>query len=242
MGAIKKTVDDYISELVDWDDTTREEAAKALGEIGDEIVIDPLLQALKEDESEDVRASAALALGKFDNYEGIPQKLGEIISQETSPIVRIAIANSIGEIGNKSAAKLLIPVLENEESFWVREAIIEALGKAYSKDFTELLLKYLKDDDSEEVRVQAANALIKNPHDEILDNILQAFKQEESDEVKSHIAELIAEIPNIKSVEVLTEALENEDYKQTQAAAAEALYKIALKLGYNDENEMMDSL
>ncbi|NHJ31975.1 MAG: HEAT repeat domain-containing protein, partial [Asgard group archaeon] len=200
------------------------------------------LKALMDDESEDVRASAARALGKFYGNKRIPKELGLIIEEEISPIVRIAIANSIGNLENTSAAKLMIPVLERDESIWVREAIIDAFGKIGSKEFTPLILKHLKEDPSEEVRVQAAAALMKCSDKSILDEILEIFQKEESDEVKSHIPRIIANLADIKSVEVLTTALENDDLKLTQAAAAEALHNIAQKLGYKDDNEMLDSL
>ena len=68
------------------------------------------------------------------------------------------------------------------------------------------------------------------------------FQKEDSDEVKSHITGIIANLGDIESVELLTTALENDDFKLTQAAAAEAIHNIAQKLGYKDDNEMLDSL
>ena len=242
MGTTKKNVSDFIEELVNWDVATREEAAKSLGDIGDDTVIDPLLTALKGDESEDVRAAAARSLAKLADGIAIPKEFGKAIAEENSPIVRRAIAQALGEIGNSSAVKLMIPILDNEESHWVREAVIEAFGKNGSEDFGEIIFKHLKMDSSEEVRVQAAIALLKSKSSIDLDSLLICFQEEKSDEVKSHITELIAKKPDEKSVEFLTNALENEEFKLTQAAVAEALHTIAIKLGYKDENEMLDSL
>jgi len=242
LGATKKNVSDYIEELVNWDVATREEAAKNLGDIGDDTVIDPLLTALKEDESEDVRAAAARSLGKLADGNEIPKEFGKIIFKEDAPIVRRAIALALGDIGNTTTIKLMIPLLENEESHWVREAVIEAFGKNGSENFGEIIFEHLKTDLSEEVRVQSAIALIKCKSSIDLDSILSCYQEEKSDEVKSHITELIAKKPDEKSVEFLTNALENEEFKLTQAAAAEALHTIAIKLGYKDENEMLDSL
>lgn len=242
MGTTKKNVSDFIEELVNWDVATREEAAKSLGDIGDDTVIDPLLSALKKDESEDVRVAAARSLAKLADGSEIPKEFGKVIVKENSAIVRSAIAQALGDIGDTSTVKLMIPLLENEESHWVREAVIEAFGKNGSEDFGEIIFKYLKTDPSEEVRVQAAIALLKGKSSIDLDSILSCFQEEKSDEVKSHITELIAKKPDEKSVEFLTNALENDEFKLTQAAVAEALHKIAIKLGYKDENEMLDSL
>ena len=242
MGTTKKEVTDYIEELVNWDVATRETAAKNLGNIGDETAIDPLLKAMLSDESEDVRAAATQSLSKLANGGKIPEELAKAITVEKSPIVRRAIANSLGNIGSTKTIKLLVPILETEESHWVREAIIEAFGKNASGEFSEVVFQHLQTDPSEEVRIQAAISLMKCKKLINLDKILSCFQKESSDEVKSHIAELIAEIPDKKSVEFLTEALEDEKFKSTQAATAEALYKIARKLGYKDENEMLDSM
>ena len=242
LGATKKKVSDYVEELVNWDVATREDAAKNLGDIGDETVIDPLLTAMKQDESDDVRSAAARSLGKLADGGKIPKEFAKAIFNEKSPIVRKAIADTLGDIGNTSAIKQMIPLLETEESHWVREAVIDAFGKNASSDFGEIILHHLKTDPSEEVRVQASISLLKCKSEIDLDSILSCFKQETSDEVKSHIATLIAKIPDEKSVEFLTEALDSDEYKLTQAAVAEALHEIAIKLGYKDENEMLDSL
>ncbi|NHJ46509.1 MAG: HEAT repeat domain-containing protein [Asgard group archaeon] len=242
LGSNKKTIEELIDELEDWGESTREEAAKALGETEDDLAIDPLLKALLHDKSEDVRAASARALCKFDTNKKLAKELGLAMEEEISPIVRIAIANSIGKLENISAAKLMVPILEREESIWVREAIIETFGKMKTQEFSEIIFEHLKEDPSEEVRVQAANALRKRPQEHMLDEILAIFQSETSDEVKSHIVGIIAEIANIKTVEILTDALENEEFKLTQAATAEALHKIASKLGFKDENEMLDSI
>ncbi len=197
---------------------------------------------MKGDESEDVRAAAASSLAKLADGSEIPKELGKAIFKENSPIVRRAIAHALGDIGNTMTVKLMLPLLENEESHWVREVVIEAFGKNGSEDFGEIIFEHLKTDPSEEVRVQAAISLLKCKSSFDLDSILCCFQEEESDEVKSHITELIAKKPDEKSVEFLTNALENDEFKLTQAAVAEALHKIAIKLGYKDENEMLDSL
>ncbi len=241
MGHSKKKVEELIEELEDWDEATREEAAKALGNTGEEKAIDALLKALMKDQSEDVRAASARSLGKFYENKKIAKELGVIFEEEISPIVRIAIAYSIGNLENISAAKLMIPILEQEESIWVREAIIEAFGKMKSKEFTRYILKHLKEDPSQEVRVQAATSLLISTDPTILDNLLLIFQSETSDEVKSRITEVISTIPDLKSVDILTAALEDDEFKLTRATASEALYRIAKKLGFKDENDMIDS-
>lgn len=61
---VESTVGALIQALNDTDPDVREEAAKALGEIGDSEAVDPLIQALKDTDPR-VRASAVEALGKI---------------------------------------------------------------------------------------------------------------------------------------------------------------------------------
>ncbi len=243
MGTDKKTIDDLIDELVDWDEATREEAAKALGFTEEEKAIDPLIEALNQDDSEDVRAAAALSLGKFYDNRKIPNELGQAIEKEESPIVRVAIANSIGNLESNTGAQYLLKILEQEEVSWVREAIIEAFGNIKLNDeYLETIMTCLKEDPSEEVRIQASLSLKKKINPEYLDILLTLMTSEESDEVRSRIVDIIAEIPDIKTIKVLVTALDDDNYKLTQASTAEAVHKIAIKLGYTDENEMLDTL
>ncbi|MFW9922318.1 MAG: HEAT repeat domain-containing protein [Candidatus Thorarchaeota archaeon] len=242
MGTNKKTIEEYLDDLANWDDSSREEAAQILGDIGDESVIEPLFDAFKNDDSEDVRAAIVRSLSKFDSSPIVPKTLGEIIVTETSPIVRVAIANAIGNLGNLQAARAMIQILEQEESIWVREAIIDSFGKLKNKEFVPIIIQRFKSDDTEEVRIQAAKSLLKLADFLDLDDVLTLFDSEKSDMVKSYIVEIIAEIPDLKSVELLSTALDDDDFSLTQAAAAEALHKIAVALGYEDENDMMDSI
>lgn len=242
MGATKKSLEEYVDELANWDVTSREEAAEILGDIGDESVIEPLLSALKKDKSEDVRAAAARSLGKLEIDKKTANTLTKILDIEKSPIVRVALTNAIAVSGNFASVEMMIPILEKEDSGWVKEAIIEAFGKTKPEAFKEILLDYLKNDPSEEVRIQAASAIMQKPDIVLLDTILDIFKAENNDNVRSHIVEIIAELPDSKSVDILTAVLDDDENSLTQAAASEALHKIALALGYKDENEMMDSL
>jgi len=242
LGSNEKTIPELIDELENWDDATREVAARRLGELEVEEAVDPLMKALLTDKAEDVRAAAAEALGRFIGNAQVARQLADQLSKEDSPIVRAAIATAIGRIENYAAAKKIIPQLEREEASWVKEAIIEALEQYKGEEITAALLKQLQVEQPEEVRVQAAKSLGKTASKGILDEVLELFQKETSDEVRSYLTEVIAENPDIKSVDILVNALEDQEFKLTRAAAAEALYKIARKLGYKDENELIDSL
>jgi HEAT repeat protein len=240
----EKDIDILIDDLINWDETTRANAAKELGKLGDEKAIEPLLKALKDDKAEDVRIEAAKALVIFYENTTVPKKLAELIRNEPSPIVRATIANSLGEMEDIEAIRKMVALLKDEKNIWVREAIVEAFGETKTDDFVPILLKVLEEDPAEEVRTQAALALSKfdSFKDKIFDLLMELFLKEKSDDVRSHLPEIIAKKQDEKVINFLLQVLELKNYPLTRAAAVEALRRIAENLGYKDENELLDSL
>jgi HEAT repeat protein len=236
----KNTIDQYLEEILHWDEITREEAAKKLGDLGNEKAIKPLLQVLQEDDSANVREATAKALSNFCHIEHIAKDIADTMKEEPSPIVRLAMANTIGEFESKDIGKILLNLLEGEKSHWVREAIVEALGKTNNRIFTSKLIEILENDPSKEVRIQAAKSLSRLGDKRMKQQLLHCFNTEKDDEVRSFVAETLTMFPEKEVIEVLIEALEDSE-KLTRVAVSEALYEIAKELGYKNENELIDS-
>jgi class 3 adenylate cyclase len=91
----KKDIEGLIKGLNDDDETIRWAAAKALGEVGDQIAIEPLIGALK-DEEEDVRWYAAMSLGKIGDQRAI-NALTQCV-EDKSKLVRQFSKNAVNEI------------------------------------------------------------------------------------------------------------------------------------------------
>ena len=210
--------------------------AKRYSEIGDERAVEPLIQALKDKDS-DVREVAAEVLVKIG--EPAVEPLIQALKDENQ-FVRWGAALALGEIGDERAVEPLINALKDEDSD-VRMEAAEALDqmgwkpgyateKAYylvaKKEWDEAvklgepavepLINALKDK-------EAAEALVKIGDERAVEPLINALKDEDSG-VRWEAAEALVKIGE-PAVEPLIHALKDED-SDVRAAAAKALGKI----------------
>ena len=166
----------------------RRDAAEALGWIGDEKAVEPLISTLENaHEDEDVRAYAAWALGDIGNDKSVKHLIvalrekgkevwygGEGEWGDECRMIRSYAAYALGMIGDERAVKPLIIALgevgqkvwydDDEEYVWVdkcrliRSYAAWALGMIGDERAVEPLIIALGDRD-EEVRKNAAEAL-----------------------------------------------------------------------------------
>lgn len=133
----------------------RESAAYALGEIGSEEAVEPLIVALK-DKNRDK-----------DKNGSKKDKRGNAIAQMKNDIAREKVAVALRKIGDDRAIEPLINILiDEDESFIVRRGAAEALGDMDSADavkplIAEMAYVYEHPDDHIEVRMSATEALYK---------------------------------------------------------------------------------
>lgn len=112
------------------DANIRGRAAWGLGDIGDARGVEPLIQALGDEESV-VRWIAAEALGKIADATAVEPLIQALRDEDEESIVRSKAAEALGEIGDTRAVEPLTEVLDDEDSS-VRRAAQEALGKIRS--------------------------------------------------------------------------------------------------------------
>ena len=218
------------------------EAAEALGNIGDEKAIGPLITALKRDEFSGVRWKAAEALSKIGN-PAVEQLIATL--QYPDDDVRWKAAIALGEIGNPDAVEPLIQLLSDDDRFvrsraahalsmigkaaigplihalqngdpGVRWGAALALGKTKNPLAVEPLILALADEEAM-VRAEAAAALasIGTPALAPLLNFLKGSKGETRLEVMTALGEL----KNADAIEPLVQLLENADDDERQAIA-----------------------
>ncbi|NEO38881.1 MAG: hypothetical protein F6J90_22085 [Moorea sp. SIOASIH] len=132
----------------------RRSAAYALGKIGTEVAIDPLIKLLADHDSS-VRRSAAEALGKIGTEAAI-DPLIKLLDDDDSWVRRSA-ADALGKIGTEATIDPLIKLLDDDDSR-VRSRAADALGKIGTEAAIDPLSKLLDDDDSW-VRSSVASAL-----------------------------------------------------------------------------------
>ena len=218
------------------------EAAEALGNLGDEKAIGPLITALKRDEFSGVRWKAAEALSKIGNPAVEP-----LIATLQFPDddVRWKAAIALGEIGNPDAVEPLIQLLSDDDRF-VRSRAAHALSMIGDPSVVPLIHALQKGDPG--VRWGAALALgkIKNPiaveplilalTDEVAMVRAEAaaalasfgtpalapllgFLKGSMGETRIEVMTALGELKNADAIEPLVQLLENADDGERQAIA-----------------------
>lgn len=233
-----KVVEPLIRTLKVGDMHIRWEAAEALGNIGDERAIEPLIESLK-DEYEVNRHFAANALDKIgwkpgDDIEEIyylaaKSKWNDLLNLRESSVdlfikalkdknmgLRSTAVSSLGYIKDAKAVSPLIEALK-DESKYVRENAARALGDIGDKRAVEPLIDALKDECSF-VQTLAARALGEIGDKRAVESLIQIV--EFKDTYLSEIAiKSIEKIGDTKITGFLIENLKNSNNRNRQMAA-----------------------
>jgi len=125
MKTRRSEVPDFIKLLKDGSLLERRKSADALGEIGDERGVLPLIDAMK-DASINVQYVAIKSLGMLADRRAVDPLIDALRSDEKW--VRLGAAHSLGQIGDKKAVEFIIPLLADPKH-GVRAHAAWALGK-----------------------------------------------------------------------------------------------------------------
>lgn len=219
--------DDVVRALQSHDEEVREEAARALGELGDRRAVNPLIELLGDD-NRYVRREAAKSLGKIgdehaipalinalkdeDRYgrEGAAEGLGGMGEKAFSSLiraikdedwhVRMGAAIAFRIIGDKNALKVLIPAMKDENRF-VRREVIKSLGRIGDHSVIDTLIAALKDPDRS-VRLRAVSALSKCNDKRVIEPLIEALNDEDSG-VRLRVIRALEEIDDPRAVDAL---------------------------------------
>ncbi|MDH4135539.1 MAG: HEAT repeat domain-containing protein [Anaerolineae bacterium] len=145
---------ELLQQLADKNRQVRHEAARALGEIGDERAVPHLIQALG-DQYTKVREAAASALGRIGDERAAPhlvQALGD-----PSVRVRSEAVKALSQIGPAAVPHVILAL--DDERWEVRERAVSALGSIGDQSALPHLVQALTTDEKNAVRVKAASAL-----------------------------------------------------------------------------------
>ena len=226
--------DDVIRALHSQDEEMREEAAKALGELGDFRAVDPLI-GLLGDENRYVRREAAKSLGKIgdekaipalinalkdeDRYgrEGAAEGLGEMGGHAYTSLieamadddwhVRMGAAIALRIIGDRDALPVLITAMQDENRF-VRREVIKSLGRIGDHSVIDTLIEALKDPDRS-VRLRAVSALSKCRDKRVIEPLIEALNDEDSG-VRLRVIRALEEIDDPRASEALNNSYGDE--------------------------------
>ena len=218
------------------------EAAEALGNLGDETAVGPLINALKRDEFSGVRWKAAEALSKIGN-PAVEPLIATL--QYPDDDVRWKAAIALGEIGNPDAIEPLIQLLSDDDRFVrsraahalsmigepavpplihalkkgypdVRWGAALSLGKTKNPLAVEPLILALADEEAM-VRAEAAAALASIGAPALAP--LLSFLKGSKGEIRIEVMTALGELKNADAIEPLVQLLENADDNERQAIA-----------------------
>ena len=211
-------VEIHINDLTNEDASVRIKAARTLGKINDSRAIDPLIDALQDDNFS-VSFSAASALGDM----GVAA-VGPLIQtlQDKKYQVRSNAAYALGEIKDRNAVVPLIQALLDKE-WLVRENAAEALGKIKDERSVEPLI-YALEDEEWNVRFESVIALGKIKDERAVEPLIQALWDDEPI-IRKFAARSLGDIGDAKAADALKEALKDDDL-DVRLYAKEALEKI----------------
>jgi len=149
----KKIVPHLINILVsDPHDENRRNAASALGELGDDRTIEPLIMSLSQ-EDEYVRVNAAWALGRLGDLRAI-EPLFQLYENDPSKTVKNSLQKSLINLASKrhgsEVARFLVGLIE--ENIDGYRDILPDNKDLYFPSIKELVIEFLKDPDRLKVR------------------------------------------------------------------------------------------
>lgn len=151
----QKDIKGLVDALSNTDSNIRINAAKALGVVGDNTSIDPLINALK-DQAIHVQREAISALRKI-GTPAVESLIITLSNEEWS--MREKAAETLGEIGETRAAEPLIDALQDKNSI-VRMAAVKALMKLQDSKIMEPLINVALGDTDSNVRNTAIDSII----------------------------------------------------------------------------------
>ena len=119
------------------DHNTRLAAASALGRVGDSQAVDPLIDALEDDQL-GVIEIASLSLGEIGDSRAVEPLINALGDENWE--VRSSLAKALGKIGDNRAIQPLINLLKdkNENVRWHAVQALEAItGESNGEDITK---------------------------------------------------------------------------------------------------------
>ena len=186
--------------LIDPDDQVRVRAARGLWDCDDRTLIRPLIQLLKVDPSAEVRAAAAVSLGKF-----------AVMAQDRKILPRDA---------EKIHDALLAAVNKSEEDLEVERRSIEAIASFSSPQVEDLIRNAYHDGDAK-LKQSAIYAMGRSSDERWLPIVIQETRHQDAS-IRYEAANACGNLGSDITVPHIIAMLEDED-SQVQLVAVKAL-------------------
>ncbi len=205
----------FLSQLRGGAPDERELAASLLGQFGSADVVDPLVQAVKDDPAPRVKAAAAEALGHVGDPRAAVPLLAFFDAKDT--VVRNSVVGAIVRLADMEAIDGLVGFLKHKDQK-VRVLAAHSLGRVHNPRATEQLIKAL-DDDAFVVREAVVKAL-----GDIADPRAGAALMRAASDPKRFsliwVIESLGKIRNPGAIQIILKAMGHRDAEVREAAAS----------------------
>lgn len=230
----------------------RSGAIIALGRLDDAPSLQQICDYLNQDDSAEVRSSAAFSLGLLMDERAVPYLLGALedpeidvaeiagaslgiigseevsdalprILHSESARVRGVAAQAIGMIADRRMTRHLLPLASDDDP-WVRMCSIQALGWMRARNSADACIRALGDEDMR-VREAAAATLGRLKVPETVDSLCQALHQENM-WVAFFAAKALGQIGDERAIAQLMEAYEQTELENVRIAILWALREL----------------
>ncbi len=200
-------LEDYINLLANGTPAERRNAAWMLGRQRDMQIIEPLINAI-HDEDDDTRLRVVESLGNIKDERIVPHLIQAL--SEDVPRVRAQVAMSLGLQRDYRALEALIELLKDGEAM-VRAGAVQALLHVPDARAIMPMMGVLADDPDENNRHYAARTLEQIGGVGVVDALSLLLHSEPSTETKIRCVEVLAALRYQEGVPALRHLLEDED-------------------------------
>ena len=205
-------------------------AAFALGELGDHEAVQPLLDALgDQQEKVQVRKAAAEALGTINDSQAVEPLIEALLEDGSSDFFE-AVAEALGKLKDARAVPPLRKALEEPHWGW-RIPAIQALGQIAAPEALDSLIKALSDREGW-VRSNAVAALAKIGDPRAVDPLMDALNDTEP-EVRAAAARALGAMKEGRALQPLLDSLDDE-VEDVRNVAAFSLAEIWANTTFED--------
>lgn len=236
-------VESLIEGLEFINDDQRRGCVEALGIIGDETAIEPLIEIFENDYDQRVKITAAHALGHFKSELAL-SSLINYLSNEENPKIRATCALAIGDIRNENGLSVLQETLFDENKSVSKAStvsIIKIRDEQYLQDLINnhnplsSNINLSNDLDFNNYFVKFENTELKDKlieltknydtkSDSFIKEIVELFDENVSIDDKIILIDILGNIPNPISMNYIIDLLKDEDMR-IRWSAKESLEK-----------------
>jgi HEAT repeat protein len=192
-------------------DIVKHAVLDALSHIKDQQALQPILKALQHDESAEIRASAARALGQFSGLRAM-NGLIDALQTDRKIIVQIEVIRALGHVRHERVETVLIDLLTSNPNAMLQTATVDTLGQLQSQRATMPLITLLRQTPSSMMRREVTKALGRVRDPKAVPSLMAIIEQSDNDPILQGMAiTALGQIGDRRAVQPLVQILDADN-------------------------------